>query len=338
MIHTDRRSLPRAARRPCLLPRVVLIASAAFLVCVSCSVLADDARSDTTPRTIRLLTIGNSLSQDATRWLGRLAQAAGHVLEPEECAVGGASLEQHWKRAEAFARDPADPAGRYPTRKSLVDALESRPWDVVTIQQVSTLSHDAETFQPYADRLAALVAEHAPTARLWLHETWEYRADAPRFTATATKPGEPRSAEEMYRGIRAAYRTMADALDAPVIPAGDAFHMALEHDRFRHRVDPAFEPARAVHPALPDQSGSLHVGWTWKRGEDGGWKLALDDRHASVAGSYLAGCVWLEALFDQSSVGNPFVPPGLAPADARALQEIAHRAVAARREQPALVP
>jgi len=297
-----------------------------------------DTAAGTAPRTVRLLTIGNSLSQDATRWLGKLAQAAGHALERQECAVGGASLEQHWKRAEAFARDPADPAGRYPTGKSLVETLESRPWDVVTIQQVSTLSHDAETFQPYADRLVALVVEHAPTATLWLHETWEYCADAPRFTAAATKPGEPRSAEEMYRGISAAYRTMADALDAPVIPAGDAFHMALGHDRFRHRVDPAFDPARAVHPTLPDQVGSLHVGWTWKRGDDSGWKLVLDDRHASVAGSYLAGCVWLESLFEESSVGNPFVPPGLDPVAARALQEIAHRTVAARSGQPVLAP
>ena len=45
----------------------------------------------------------------------------------------------------------------------------------------------------------------------------------------------------------------------------------------------------------------------------------------------------LEALFDESSVGNTFVPPGLDPSAARALQEIAHRAVAARRE-PALAP
>lgn len=125
---------------------------------------------------------------------------------------------------------------------------------------------------------------------------------------------------------------------SPHPPAGDAFHLALAEDRFRHRVDAAFDPARAIHPRLPDQSGALHVGWTWKQADDGRWKLALDDRHASLAGAYLAGCVWLESLFDESSVGNPFVPSGLDPADARLLQEIAHRAVAAGRREPALVP
>ena len=28
------------------------------------------------------------------------------------------------------------------------------------------------------------------------------------------------------------------------------------------------------------------------------------------AGAYLASCVWLESLFEESSVGNHFVPPG----------------------------
>jgi len=338
MTHPLPPSPPVAVRAFHAAVRTAPIMIAACLACVAVTSRADGPGGDDAPHTVRLLTVGNSLSQDATRWLGHLARAAGRVLEREECVVGGASLEQHWRRAETFGRDPADPAGRYPTGKSLVEALESRPWDAVTIQQVSTLSHDPDTFQPHADRLVALIAEHAPTARVWLHETWEYRADSPRFTAPAAKPGEPRSAAEMYRGIREAYRVLADALDAPVIPAGDAFHMALRHERFRHRVDPSFDPARAEHPALPDQTGSLHVGWNWKTGDDGRWKLTLDDRHASVAGSYLAGCVWFESLFEESSVGNAFVPPGLDPATARALQEIAHRAVTARREQPVPAP
>jgi len=338
MIHPDPPTLSGAVRTFWAAVRSAPIAIAALLSCVAVPCRAACTGGDDAPRTVRLLTVGNSLSQDATRWLDKIARAAGHVLERDECAFGGASLEQHWRRAETSCRDPADPSGRYPTGKSLVESLQSRPWDAVTIQQVSTLSHDPDTFQPHADRLVALIAEFAPTARLWLHETWEYRADSPRFTATAVKPGEPRSAEEMYRGIREAYRALSDALDAPVIPAGDAFHMALQHDRFRHRVDPSFDPARVEHPALPDQAGSLHVGWNWKRGDDGRWTLALDDRHCSVAGSYLAGCVWFESLFEASSVGNPFVPPGLDPAAARVLQEIAHRAVSARREQPVLAP
>jgi hypothetical protein len=85
---------------------------------------ADDGH---TPRAVRLRTVGDSLSQDATRWLGQLVRAAGHVLERGECAVGGASLADHWQRAQALALDPADPAGRYPPGRSLVESPRLPP-------------------------------------------------------------------------------------------------------------------------------------------------------------------------------------------------------------------
>jgi hypothetical protein len=56
----------------------------------------------------------------------------------------------------------------------------------------------------------------------------------------------------------------------------------------------------------------------------------MDGHHANLAGEYLGACVWLEVLFQQSAVGNAFVPKGLDPAYARFLQETAHRAVAAQ--------
>src|SRR4051812_41137899 len=57
-------------------------------------------------KTVRLLTVGNSFSQNATRDLPGLAQAAGCALIIHRADVGGSPLELHWKKAEDFERDP----------------------------------------------------------------------------------------------------------------------------------------------------------------------------------------------------------------------------------------
>src|SRR5690242_6165910 len=63
--------------------------------------------------TVRVLTIGNSFSQNATKYLGDLAKASGDTLILRGANVGGASMELHWSKVEAFEKDPKDKAGLY---------------------------------------------------------------------------------------------------------------------------------------------------------------------------------------------------------------------------------
>src|SRR5262250_297825 len=104
-------------------------------------------------RNVRLLTVGNSFSTDATRFLGDLAKAGGHVLVHHEVAIPGGTLAQHWEKAERNRQDPSSPEGLYETGVSLRQELGAKPWDFVTIQQASKLSHDASTYRPYATLL-----------------------------------------------------------------------------------------------------------------------------------------------------------------------------------------
>lgn len=89
-----------------------------------------------------------------------------------------------------------------------------------------------------------------------------------------------------------------------------------------------FDFVAAAYPALPEQKHSLHVGWRWVKQPDGTHKLRMDGHHANAAGEYLGACVFYEVLFQESSVGNPFAPPGLGASHVRFLQETAHRAAA----------
>jgi len=277
---------------------------------------------------VRLLTVGNSFSRNATRYLEDLATAAGHRLVHRPVVVGGASLELHAGKALAALADPADSEGRYADGASLPELLRETEWDYVTIQQASILSHDPETYRPWARHLGELVASHAPGAKLLVHQTWAYREDDPRFQKADPAPNEPRTREEMHRGLDAAYRGIAQELGARLIPSGTAFFLADSDPEMGYRSDESFDFESAELPALPDQSRSLHVGWRWRRGGDAPPKLGMDGRHAGLEGEYLAACVWFEVLFGEPATGNPFVPPSLSPERAQWLQKTAHRAVA----------
>lgn len=292
---------------------------AALLFCVSS--FAGEAK------TVKLLTIGNSFSANATHYLGDLAKAGGHTLVHQPLVIGGASFQVHAEKAQKHEADPKDKAGLYTSGRGLKENLELQKWDYVTIQQASIKSHDFATYQPYAGWLRDYITKHAPQAKLLVHETWEYRKDDPRFS----KPGDLKSQEEMYSGLRAAYDKIAAEFGARIIPTGDAFHLADTDPSWAYQTDTTFNPKAAKQPELPNQTHSLHVGWRWAKPKNGG-KIALgmDGHHASMMGEYLGACVWYEVLFGESAVGNTFMPKGLDPTDARYLQETAHRAVIER--------
>jgi hypothetical protein len=292
---------------------------------------ADETATSQTGKTVRLLTVGNSFSHNAMHYLGDLAKASGNTLVLQELIIGGSSFDVHWAKWEKALKDPADPAGQYTQKRNLQQWLEAGPWDVVTIQQASIKSHDLGTYEPYAKKLHDFIKQHAPGAEIMIHETWEYRKDDPRFSVKEPKPGEPKTQDEMYEGLKNAYAKVAAELKMRRIPVGDAFHLANHDPEWGYKVDPQpFDSKKAKQGELPDQTHSLNVGWQWKKGTDGVMKLGMDGHHASMAGEYLGACVWLETLFGKSPVGNTFVPKGLNPEYAKFLQETAHRAVTAK--------
>ena len=284
-------------------------------------------------KTVRLMTIGNSFSNDATAYLDDLAAADGNVLLLKTANVGGSPLKLHWDRAELHERDPQNKEGTYGNGRGLKEILRDGPHDFVTIQQRSLSSHDVETYRPYAAKLRDYVKQHAPDAELLLHVTWAYRVDDPRFKVTKPAPGEPRTQREMYDGLSQAYRAIAAEMKVRLIPVGDAFMAADADAKWGFRLPADFDPKTAQPPLLPNQSHSLHVGYAWGKNSAGKATLNMDGHHASSAGRYLGACVWYEVLFQTSCVGNAFVPAGMDAEYARFLRETAHAAVAKDREK-----
>src|SRR5581483_9994433 len=137
-----RRSFPASTNRRGIMTtfRTGLVLSvAAFAPLFAPGSAPDDKVAPARPKTVRLLTVGNSFSQNATRYLDTLAKAAGDTLIHRPLAIGGASMEVHWEKAQQHERDPKDPRGLY-GKKSLRQELMSETWDFVTIQQASIKS------------------------------------------------------------------------------------------------------------------------------------------------------------------------------------------------------
>lgn len=297
--------------------RGVLLAAMAAAVC--CGVAYGE------PKTVKVMAVGNSFSQNAMRFLPSIIEASGNRAVMKNAVIGGCDFDRHVRHAEAFEANPDDPEGRpYPCGLSLKDMLTAEKWEYVTIQQVSHKAPKPETFQPGADKLIAYIRKYAPQAEIVVHQTWAYRDDYPKGGAKDFV-----STEDMYAKVRASYDAFCREKGFRLIPSGDAMEAARRDPAWGKFVpDPAFDPKTAAHPALPNEKRSLHGSYTWKKDEKSGtYRLGWDKFHANAQGEYLLGCVWYEFFFGQSVVGNTFVPKGVAPEDAAILQRVAHRVV-----------
>lgn len=272
---------------------------------------------------VKLLAVGNSFSEDATTYLPQIVKGSPVPCELilGKATIGGCDFARHLRHAGLHEANADDPEGK-PYRnktKSLKDMLQAEKWDFVTMQQVSTKSFRPETFRPDAKRLYDYIKRYAPQAEVVIHQTWAYRGDEPRFGTEFCA-----SQQKMYEGLCGAYTDIAKELGCRLIRSGDAMELARRSPDWGDVEEClTFDRKTAVHPNLPDQRRSLHVGYSWRKDNDK-WKLHYDGIHANVAGDYLTGCVWFEFFFGVSPIENSFVPEKLNVEDAKTLRRIAH--------------
>lgn len=176
---------------------------------------------------MKILSIGNSFSQDAQRYLHRLAKKDGAEIITANLYIGGCTLRSHYLNmlddASAYTYEfNGESTG---LKVSIRQALVSNDWDIVTLQQASPLSAKYETYTPYLEALADYVRKYCPHARLVIHQTWAYEDGSERLK---TRVGF-NSAEEMLSAVRTAYGKAAESIGANgIIPCGEAMLRAVE--------------------------------------------------------------------------------------------------------------
>jgi len=287
-----------------------------FLVAVCLVAIATGPAVAQDQRPLRLFLIGNSFSQNASRFLPALSKEGGHALIIGRAEIGGCWLQRHWDSVAVSLKDSS--RGKAYNGKSLKQLLSDGVWDVVTIQQASIMSGDVKTYLPYAKMLYDFIKQLQPNAKVVFHQTWPYRSDAKSFTRI---DGDivAKSQREMWTYSRAAYHTVADSIGIQLIPVGDAFWKIATDANRAFRKDTSFDYKNPVYPQLPSQLNSLNTGYHWDKNKN----LAFDANHANNAGCYLAGLVWYGFLFNEDPMRVRYVAPGLDSGFAAALRQAA---------------
>ena len=185
---------------------------------------------------IQVLSIGNSFSQDAHRYLHDIARSEGVDLETVNLFIGGCSLETHFRNMKGNKKAYSLEINGHSSGGFMVtieEALLARNWDYITLQQVSGNSCCEESFQPYLNELAAYVREYCPKAKILIHQTWGYETGSLRLHNL--KRGYE-TFEDMFKDAKRCYEKAAKDIHAKgIIPSGQAFSYALKYVEKIHR-------------------------------------------------------------------------------------------------------
>ena len=224
---------------------------------------------------MKILSIGNSFSQDAHRWLYDVCKSAGKEIYNVNLYYGGCSLYSHW---DFYVNDRAEydyEIKGVPTRKvTLCEALTAEKWDIITYQQASHESGKYERYQPFLCDLHKVVKEACPDAKFYIHKTWAYEIDSTHGSFVLYNSDQ----HYMYECLSDAYAKAAESINAEIIPSGDVIQY------------------------LRDNTKEFDY-------KNGGLSLNIDGFHLSHGyGRYAASITWYCKLFGGNANDVLFVP------------------------------
>ena len=244
-------------------------------------------------KTIKVLAIGNSFSQDAVeQYLYELAKAQGDSLVIGNAYIGGCSIERHYANllGDSAAYDYRKVVGGVKAeykKVTLKRIIRDEHWDLITLQQASQLSGVPKSFAllPALKQEISKYTSSFQTPFAW-HMTWAYANDLNSWRFKAYNNNQ----RQMYSAI---VSTMLGALPSAgiqrIIPSGIAIQLA------RYRF------------------GDI---------------LNRDGYHLSYTlGRYTAACTWCEFLTGRIVDGNHYHPDTISDEEAQLCQQAAHEAI-----------
>lgn len=177
---------------------------------------------------MNILSIGNSFSCDAQRYLHRIAKADGFALNTFNLVIGGCPLSRHYRNMlserQAYTLEMNGSSTGFCV--SLKEALLNRDWDIITVQQVSHEAPNYDTYQPYLGKLVEYIRLCVPKAKIAIHQTWAYEQGSKRLNEELKYS----DCREMLSDIVKAYQKAAEQIRADfIIPSGEVFGAMLEN-------------------------------------------------------------------------------------------------------------
>ena len=177
---------------------------------------------------MNILSIGNSFSTDAQRYLHQIANADGEALKCYNLFIGGCPLSRHYRNMLSEQREYVLEMNGVSTDffVSMKEALLNRNWDIITVQQVSYKAPNYDTYQPYLDGLVEYVRHLVPKAKIAVHQTWAYEQGSKRLNEELRYS----DCKEMLGDIVNSCQKAAEHIHADyLIPSGEVFGAMLEN-------------------------------------------------------------------------------------------------------------
>ena len=171
---------------------------------------------------MKVLSIGNSFSEDAQAYLKGVCDAAEVEVYNVNLFVGGCTLLRHYNNLTRDIPEYRLDICGVPTdrRVTVKEALAMEEWDVVTLQEASARSAEICHFEPYIYEIIKYIKEVCPRARIALHQTWGYGENL----LHRMKHFGCYSAEEMFETVERVYREVFRRTGADIlIPSGRVF-------------------------------------------------------------------------------------------------------------------
>lgn len=176
---------------------------------------------------MNILCIGNSFSEDATRYLHQISDGELYV---RNLYIGGCSLERHWNNIVSGASEYEwQKNGRMLKMTSINEAITKKKWDFVTVQQVSQDSGMIDTYEPYLTNILNFIKENCPNAKIAFHRTWAYDDNSTHGGFVNYGNSRKKMIEEIIK-VTGFY---AKKHSLEVIPNGEAVEMARDLAEFQ---------------------------------------------------------------------------------------------------------
>lgn len=247
-------------------------------------------------RSIKLLTIGSGIANDATaNYLYDIARSAGISLVIGNIYIEGASLENHTqnlsesKAVYQYNKIAADGTSATQKNVSLKSIIKGENWDFIAFEESLPLAGKQEGYQTYLPQLMEQTTELAsnPGLKYILHQPWAY-------TKNALDEGFANYDKDQMKMFNAIVETIWRAKESTrvdlVVPTGTA----IQNSR----------------TSLLGEAASNDAAY-----------LNMNVR------KYAAACTWFEVLFGNNTTEISYQPDNFINFFAKLAKEAAHNAV-----------
>jgi len=178
---------------------------------------------------MKVLSIGNSFSEDAGRWLHDISLCGKTKIDTTNLMIGGCTLETHLdcvknkKVSYALQGNGLE----FIRNSSANEVIENEKFDIVTVQQASGFSGRPQSYIPYLTELVDYVKKHQPKAQMFFHKTWSYEIDSTHGHFAFYN----NSQDEMTRRISDCAEMVRKLTGLQIIPVGDFIQYLRENTK-----------------------------------------------------------------------------------------------------------